>query len=257
MNMLLAIDIGNTNITAGVFEGDRLRATWRIATDVHRTGDEYGVLFLNWLPREGLAPADVTDAVLCSGVPPLVGTFNEMCRRYFGIAPLVVEACIKTGVRILYDNPREVGADRVADAVAAHRLYGGPVIVVDFGTGTVFDAISKDGDYLGGAIAPGIAIAAEALFERAAKLPRIELVRPKHAIGRNTVQSMQSGLVFGYVGLIEGLVARFKQEMGGTARVVATGGLAEVIARETSVVDVVDLNLTLEGLRLVYELNRP
>ncbi len=255
--MLLAIDIGNTNITAGVFDDDRLRATWRIATDVHRTGDEYAVLFLNWLPREGLSPTDITDAVMCSGVPPLISTFNEMCRRYFGIVPLAVEAGIKTGVRILYENPREVGADRVVDAVAAHRLYGGPVIVVDFGTATVFDAISREGDYLGGAIAPGIGIAADALFEKTAKLPRIELVRPKHAIGRNTVQSMQSGLVFGYVGLIEGLVARFRQELGGTARVVATGGLAEVIAKETAVVDVVDPNLTLVGLRLIHELNRP
>ncbi len=255
--MLLVIDIGNSNVAIGVFEGEKLCATWSIATDVHKTADEYAILLLNLLPHHGLDSSQVKQAILCSVVPPLVATFEELCRRYLGISPIVVGAGIKTGIRILYDNPREVGADRVADAVAAFRLYGGPVIVVDFGTATVFDAVSEEGDYLGGAIAPGIGISAEALFEHAAKLPRIELVRPKRAIGRNTVSSMQSGIIFGYVGLIEGVISRFQQELGGKARVVATGGLANVIARETPMVDIVDPHLTLVGLRLIHEINAP
>ncbi|MEE9199765.1 MAG: type III pantothenate kinase, partial [Dehalococcoidia bacterium] len=176
---------------------------------------------------------------------------------YLGQTPLVVDIGVKTGIRILYENPKEVGADRVADAVAAFHKYGGPVIIVDFGTATVFDAISKDGDYMGGAIAPGVDIAAEALFERASKLPRIELTPPTKAIGKNTVASMQSGLIFGYVGLVEGLVSRFRKELGDGARVVATGGLAAMMAKQTPVLEVVDPDLTLEGLRLIYEMNRP
>ena len=254
--MLLAVDIGNTNITLGVFDGDKLLASWRLFTDVDKMADEYAALLLNLLSHQGLAVSDIKDAALCSGVPPLVPVFQEVCRRYFGISALVVGAGIKTGVRILYEDPRQVGPDRVVDAVAAFRLYGGPVIVVDFGTGTVFDAISKDGDYLGGAIAPGIRIAADALFQRTAVLPRIELVAPKQAIGRNTVSSMQSGIVFGYVGLIEGLVARFRKELGEPAKVVATGGLAEIIAKEAPIIDIVDPNLTLVGLRIIHELNR-
>ncbi|MBI4301823.1 MAG: type III pantothenate kinase [Chloroflexi bacterium] len=255
--MLLAIDIGNTNVTLGAFDGAVLRATWRMATDVHKMPDEYAVLLLNFLQGRDLDPSQIKDTIMCSSVPPLVTTFNELNQQYFGITPLVVGSGLKTGIRILYDNPREVGADRVTDAVAAYRLYGGPVIVVDCGTATVFDAISRDGDYLGGAIAPGIVIAAEALFERAARLPRIELMRPKQAIGRNTVASIQSGIIYGYVGLVEGLVARFQKEMGGGVRVVATGGLAEVIAREIPVIEIVNPNLTLEGLRFIHELNRP
>src|SRR3972149_6843215 len=229
--MLLAIDLGNTNVTLGVFHQGKLQATWRLATDVQKPSDEYAVILLNLLHHADILPTEVRDAIMCSSVPPLTPTFEELCRRYFGASTLVVGTKLKTGIRILYENPREVGPDRVTDAVAAFRLYGGPVIVVDLGTATVFDAITKEGDYLGGAIAPGIGIAADALFQRAAKLPRIELVRPKQAIGRNTVASMQSGLIFGYVGLIEGLVARFPQEGGRGGRVVATGGLAEVIAR--------------------------
>lgn len=254
--MLLCVDIGNTNIALGLFEGERIRATWRIATDANKMPDEYGALFITLLPHEGIDFAAVGHAIICSVVPPLTPTFEELCRRYFDVEPMVVEAGIKTGVRILYDDPRAVGADRIVDAAAAHRLYGGPVIVVDFGTATVFDAVNKDGDYLGGAIAPGIGISAEALFQRAAKLPRIELVRPKTAIGKNTVSSMQSGIVFGYVGLVEGLIQRFQKELGGNAKVVATGGLSELISKETPLVDVVNPNLTLEGLRMIYELNR-
>jgi type III pantothenate kinase len=185
----------------------------------------------------------------------MVSVFEELCRRYFGVTPLVVGSGIKTGVRISMDNPREVGPDRVVNAAAGHKLYGGPLIVIDMGTATTFDAVSKDGDYLGGAIAPGIGISAEALFERAAKLPRVELIRPKKAIGRNTVAAMQSGLIFGYVGLVEGIATRMRKELGGEAKVIATGGLAGVIAKETDVVDVLEPDLTLIGLRLIYEMN--
>ncbi|GAH30774.1 unnamed protein product, partial [marine sediment metagenome] len=193
---------------------------------------------------------------LCSVVPPLISTFDELFQRYFHISPLVVGAGVKTGVRIRMDNPREVGADRIVNAAAAHHLYGGPVIVTDLGTATTFDTVSKEGDYLGGAIAPGIITAAEALFTQAAMLPRVELTRPKRAIGTNTIAAMQSGIIFGYVGLIEGIVARIQQELGEKAKVVATGGVAELIAKETSVIDVVNPNLTLIGLRLIYLMNK-
>lgn len=254
--MLLAIDIGNTNIAFGIFDGETLRATWNVATDINKTADEYAVLLLNLLPREGLALSDIDHVSIACVVPPLLTIFEELSQRYFKIPPLIVGPGVKTGVSICTDNPREVGADRVVNAAAAHHLYGGPLIVIDFGTATTLDALSKEGDYLGGAIAPGIGIAAEALFERASKLPRVELIPPEHAIGKNTVTTMQSGIIFGYVGLIEGLVTRIKQELGGEAYVVATGGLAEVIARETKVIDKVDMHLTLLGLRLIHELNR-
>ena len=254
--MLLAVDIGNTNIAFGVFEEETLLATWNIATDLNKTADEYAVLFLNLLPREGLALSDIDHAIICSVVPPLDAIFDELIKRYLRTSPLVISPGVKTGVRIGIDNPREVGADRVVNAAAAHRLYGGPVIIIDFGTATTLDAISEDGEYLGGAIAPGIGIAAEALFTRASKLPRIELVPPEHAIGRNTVTAMQSGVMFGYVGLVESLVARIRQELGGKAKVVATGGLANIIAKETNVIDEVNPNLTLFGLRFIHEMNR-
>ena len=254
--MLLAIDIGNTDTTLGVFEGEELRATWHMATGVHRKADEYAALLLNLLHHQGLDIAEVKDIALCSVVPPLIATFDELCQRYFHLSPLVVGAGVKTGVRIRMDNPREVGADRIANAAAAHHLYGGPIIIADLGTATTFDTVSKEGDYLGGAIAPGIGTAAEALFMQAAMLPRVELVRPKRAIGTNTITAIQSGIVFGYVGLIEGIVARIQQELGERAKVVATGGFAEVIAKETAVIDVVNPNLTLIGLRLIYLLNK-
>ena len=253
--MLLAIDIGNTNITFGVFQGEELRATWRMATEVRRQPDEYAALALNLLAYHHLSSQELHTGIISSVVPPLTATFEELCQKYFQISPIIVGAGTRTGMRILYENPREVGADRVAHAVAAHRLYGAPLIIVDFGTATVFDAITAEGDYLGGAIAPGINLAAEALFERASKLPRVELVRPKQAIGRNTVASMQAGLFYGYVGLIEGLVARFQRELGGGAKVVATGGLARLMAQEIHVFDVVNYDLILIGLRLLHELN--
>ncbi len=254
--MLLAIDIGNTDISLGVFEGEELRATWHMATSIHRRGDEYGALLLNLLHQQGLDTSDIKEIALCSVVPPLISTFDELFQRYFHISPLVVGAGVKTGVRIRMDNPREVGADRIVNAAAAHHLYGGPVIVTDLGTATTFDTVSKEGDYLGGAIAPGIITAAEALFTQAAMLPRVELTRPKRAIGTNTIAAMQSGIIFGYVGLIEGIVARIQQELGEKAKVVATGGVAELIAKETSVIDVVNPNLTLIGLRLIYLMNK-
>jgi len=254
--MLLAVDIGNTNITIGVFDGNKMKATWRVATGVHRMPDEYASLILHLFEHEGIATSQITDAILCSVVPPLTGVFEEMCRHYLKVSPLLVEAGVKTGVRISMDNPREVGADRIVNAVAAHQLYGGAVIVIDLGTATTFDAVSEEGDYLGGAIAPGIAIATEALFARTAVLPRVELTHPKRAIGRSTVAAMQSGIVFGYAGLIEGIVTRIKQELGGKAKVVATGGYAELLARETPAIEEVNPDLTLIGLRLIYEMNK-
>lgn len=254
--MLLAIDIGNTDTTLGVFDGEELRATWHMATGIHRMPDEYAALLLNLLHHQGLDIPDIKDVALCSVVPPLIATFVELFQRYFHISPLVVGAGVKTGVRIRMDNPREVGADRIANAAAAHHLYGGPIIITDLGTATTFDTVSKEGDYLGGAIAPGIVTAAEALFTRTAMLPRVELARPKHVIGTNTIAAMQSGIVFGYVGLIEGMVARIQQELGERAKVVATGGFAKLIAKETAVIDVVNPNLTLIGLRLIYLMNK-
>jgi len=254
--MLLAVDIGNTNITIGVFDGSKMKATWRVATGVHRMPDEYASLMLHLFEHEGIAAPQITDAILCSVVPPLIGVFEDWCRRYLKVSPILVEAGVKTGVKISMENPREVGADRIVNAVAAHQLYGGAVIVIDLGTATTFDAVSKEGDYLGGAIAPGIAIATEALFDKTAALPRVELTHPKKAIGRNTVAAMQSGIVFGYAGLIEGVVARIKQELGGKAKVVATGGYAELLARETPAIDEVNPDLTLIGLRLIYEMNK-
>jgi type III pantothenate kinase len=254
--MLLVIDVGNTNINIGVFDGSKLKGTWKIATGVHRMPDEYASLLFNLFDRQGIDASQITDAILCSVVPTLVGVFEEVCRRYLKVSPLVVGSGVKTGVRICLDNPREVGADRVVNAVAAHQLYGGSVIVIDLGTATTFDAVSEDGDYLGGAIAPGIAIATEALFTRTAALPRVELTHPKRAVGRNTVAAMQSGIVFGYAGLIEGIVARIQQDMGGKAKVVATGGYAELLARETPVIEVINPDLTLIGLRLIYEMNK-
>jgi type III pantothenate kinase len=254
--MLLAIDVGNTNIVVGVYDGPRLVGNWRIATDASRMPDEYAALLDGLFRYADAALARMDAVVLSSVVPSLTTTFEELSTRYSRCTPIVVGPGIHTGIKVLYENPREVGADRIANAVAALQLYGGPAIVIDFGTATTFDALSGDGEYLGGAIAPGFTIAADALFQHAARLYRVELKRPKTAIGRNTGASVQAGMVFGYVGLIEGLIARFKEEMG-PARVIATGGLAEVIAGETSQVEIINPLLTLEGLRLIYELNVP
>ncbi|MEA3345583.1 MAG: type III pantothenate kinase [Chloroflexota bacterium] len=252
---LLAIDIGNTNIVLGLYEGERLATKWRIATDHARMPDEYAMLLFDLFARAEEDPDLVQGIALASVVPPLTGIFVEMSERYFGQRPLVVGAGVHTGVRIRYDSPRDVGADRVVNAVATYRIYGGPACVVDFGTATTFDAISAEGDYLGGAIAPGIRMAAEALFARTSKLPRVDIVRPPRAIGSNTAHAMQSGLLFGYVGLVKGMVARFCEELGPDMRVIATGGLAPLIAAETDVIEIVDQELTLKGLRFIWEMN--
>lgn len=254
--MLLAVDIGNTSVHFGVFQGEELRGSWRLGTDVERLPDEYAILLLGLLRTAGISPGDIRDCVLSSTVAGLTQTFTELTRRYFDTNPLVVGSGVRTGLRILYDNPRDVGPDRVMDAVAALKLYGPPLIVVDCGTATVFDAISREGDYVGGAIAPGIGIAAEALFQRASRLYHVELEKPRAAIGKNTVHALQSGIMFGYVGLVEGIVGRFQKELGGGARVIGTGPYAATIARETTVIDLVNINLTLIGLRLIHELNR-
>ena len=227
--MFLAIDIGNTNVTLGVYDGERLRATWRLATVHDRMSDEYGILLTQLLEHKGISSDGVSGIAIASVVPSLTGTFRKVCLDYLGQDPLVVDAGVKTGVRIRYENPREVGADRVVDCAAVQLKYGGPACVVDFGTATTFDAISREDDYLGGAIAPGIGIAAEALFARASKLYRVELVAPGRAVGTNTVAALQSGIFYGYVGLVEGLVARFRKELGEDMKVIATGGLAEVV----------------------------
>ena len=254
--MLLAIDIGNSMVTLGVFDGDRLTTTLRIATDPRRLSDEYGLLITNLLDLNGVASAHIDQVSMCSVVPPLTPVFDQVCDTYFGTKPLAVSAGVRTGLRIQYDNPRDVGSDRIVDAVAAIELYGAPVIVVDFGTATVFDAISRDGVYVGGAIAPGINVSAEALFLNTSQLRRVELVAPKSAIGQNTSLALQSGLVFGYAGLVEGIVARFRQELGQDAKVIGTGGLADIISQESEIFDYINPDLTLIGLRLVYEMNQ-
>jgi type III pantothenate kinase len=253
--LLFCIDLGNTNITLGLYHGDELRSHWRIQTDHHKMPDEYGLLMVSLLNHIGCAPQQVEGICMCSVVPPLTGVLDEGCRVYLGRAPLIVGPDVKTAIPIRYDIPSDVGADRVVDAVAVYRLYGAPACVVDFGTATTFDAISRDGVYLGGAIAPGLGIAAEALFSRASKLPRIDLARPPGPIGRNTVHSIQAGLLFGYVGLVEGMVARFRRELGDDMHVIGTGGLVELIARETDAIETIDPWLTLRGLRIIWDLN--
>jgi len=254
--MLLAIDIGNTSVSVGLFAGDRLEATWRFAPDVSRSADEYGILLMALMERSSFAAASVRDVVIGSVVHGLEGILEETCRRYFDVRALVVGAGVRTGLRILYDSPREVGVDRVADAVAAIKLYGPPLIVADLGTATVFDAITREGDYVGGAIAPGLMVGAEALFRRADRLHRVEMQPPPAVIGRNTEAALQAGIVYGHVSLLEGMVALFKAELGADAQVVATGGYAELLARLTKVIDHVNPDLTLRGLQIIYDLNR-
>ncbi|MBN1221094.1 MAG: type III pantothenate kinase [Anaerolineae bacterium] len=254
--MLLTIDIGNTNITLGLFENSQLEYHWRLKTDHERMADEYGLMVVGLMQLRQVDFKQINGVAIASVVPPITQIFTRMVGRFFDQTPLVVGAGVRTGIQVRYDSPRDVGADRIVDAAAAYKLYGGPACVVDFGTATVFDAISEKGEYLGGAIAPGIGIAAEALFSRTSKLPQVDLVRPPRAIGANTVYAMQSGLIFGYVGLVEGMVARFREELGKTMRVIGTGGLAETIARETNVIEVVNPWLTLQGLQIVWEMNQ-
>ena len=257
--MLLALDVGNTNTVLGLYRIDgekpELAGHWRVATHRTQTVDEYGVLFVNLFKMNGLAPNQVTNIIIASVVPPVDSTLRRVCEKYFHVDPMFVEPGIKTGMKMLIDNPTELGADRIADCIAAYDRYGGPCIVVDFGTATTFDAVSSDGEYLGGAIAPGIGIASLALCEHTAKLPKVDLRWPPSAIGRNTMHSLQSGLMFGYVGLVEGIVARFQKELGPGTRVIATGGLAEVIAKETKVISILAPWLTLDGLRIIHDMN--
>jgi type III pantothenate kinase len=256
--MLLAIDVGNTNIVLGVFDGARLAESWRLATLRERTADEVGILVTHLFERRRIALDSVTGIILASVVPPLTRTMEEMGERYFGVRPMTVDGT-NTGMPVLYQPPSDVGADRVVNAVAAYESYGRaarvPVIVVDFGTATTFDAISAAGEYIGGVICPGIGISADALFQRAARLPRVDVRRPPAVIGRTTVTSMQSGLFFGYVAMVDGIVARMRSELeaGERAVCIATGGMAEILAKETSVIERVDPDLTLVGLRLIFE----
>jgi type III pantothenate kinase len=254
--MLLAFDVGNTTIAIGLFRGRKLAKSWKIKTDSDKTGDEYGVLLLNLIQVAGLEAGKVTGAIISSVVPPLTPVIEGVCRDYFGTTASVVGPGLKTGMPILYENPLEVGADRITAAVAAFDKYGGPAIVVDFGTATTFDAVSAKGEYLGGAIAPGIQIAAEALTLKTARLPRIEIRKPKRAIGRTTVSSMQSGLYFGYIGLVTNMISEIRKELGETARVVATGGFGGQIAAELPSIEAYEPDLVLEGLRIIHERNR-
>ncbi len=254
--MLLAVDVGNTETMLGVFRGPDLLRTWRMATEPERTPDEFSLLFGGFLAQEGLSfSKEITGVVLSSVVPASTQALREMTETAFGFPPLVLEPGVRTGIAILIDNPREVGADRIANAIAAHARYGGPCIVVDFGTATNFDVVTERGEYLGGVLAPGLQVAAEALYRAAAKLTPVELRAPKRVIGRGTVEALQSGLVFGAAAAVDGLVERIREELGSPAQVVATGGLAPVVVPHCRTVGQHDPWLTLEGLRLVFERN--
>ncbi len=248
--MLLAIDLGNTNTVFGVYEGDKLTMHWRLSTQKNRTLDEYGILLRNLFSLEKLDASKIHAVIIASVVPPLDAVLRDMVVAYFSVEPFFVTH-ENAGIPVLYTDPREVGADRIVNAVAAIDKYGKPAIVVDFGTATTFDAISAAGEYLGGVIAPGIVISAEALYEHAARLPRIDVQKPSHVIGRTTVGSMQSGIFYGYVALVDGILARMKEELGGKTRVIATGGQAPFIHQESKLIEAIDPNLTLDGLRLV------
>lgn len=254
--MLLAIDVGNTNTVLGAFEGAQLLQQWRVETSLARTSDEWGILARQLMSASGVDPARVRAIAVSSVVPPLTSALERMASRWFGVKPLFVGPGVKTGMPILYESPREVGADRVVNAVAAFARWKTGLIVVDFGTATTFDAVSPKGEYLGGAISPGVTISMEALFRNASRLPRVEFARPPSVVGRNTVASIQSGLVYGYVGLVDGICERMAAELGFAPKVVATGGLAPLVAGLSRAISEVDEHLTLEGLRLVHEMNR-
>ena len=253
--MLLAIDVGNTNIVLGVFEEKKLINHWRIVTQKDKTEDEYGILIESLYRASRIDLAKTKGIIVSCVVPPMVSTIEDLCEKYFHLTPLFIGPGIKTGMPIRYDNPREVGADRIVNAVAAYEQHKQSLVVVDFGTATTFDYISPKGEYMGGAIAPGIGISSEALFMRASKLPRIELIIPESIIGKNTVASLQAGVVFGYIALVDGIVERIKREVKTTPRIIATGGLAHLIAEGSRTIDEVDDLLTLKGLRLIYEKN--
>lgn len=252
---LLVVDVGNTNIVLGVFQAGSLLTSWRFATARERTADEYGILATQ---LSGAILSDPFDgAIVASVVPPVNSAIAEMIRKYYGLDPLFVEPGIKTGLSIHTENPLEVGADRIVNAVAAFELYGGPTVIVDFGTATTFDLVSNRAEYLGGVIAPGLTISSEALFSRAARLPRVDIRRPAQLVGTNTVASMQSGIYYGYLGLVDGILARMRDEIPGLKTVVATGGLATLLAEDSEHIDTVDLELTLRGLKIIYDRNLP
>ena len=254
--MILTLDIGNTNMKTALFDGMEMKQYWRVSTDRNRTSDEYGIILLNLLRNSDVSPKEIEGIMMSSVVPQINFTIEHMCRNYFGMEPMKIGPGIKTGINIKYENPRELGGDRIANAVAAYELYGGPCITIDFGTATTFGAISAKGEFLGGAICPGLKLAAEALTERTAKLPRFELAKPESVIGRNTVTNMQAGIVYGYIGQVNYLIERMKREMGvPDVKVIATGGLSVLVAGESNVIDVMDGLLTLKGLCLIYEKN--
>lgn len=255
LKMILVMDTGNTNIVLGVYDQGQLKYHWRMETYRHKTEDEYAMQVKSLFTHVGLTFEEVNGIIISSVVPPVMFPLEQMCRKYFNQKPLIVGPGIKTGLNIKYENPREVGADRIVNAVAAIEDYGNPLIIVDFGTATTYCYINENGGYMGGAIAPGIGISMEALFDRASKLPRIELARPDYVVGKNTVSAMQSGIVYGYVGQVEGIVARMKAHSKEEPTVIATGGLADLIASETTAIDIVDNFLTLKGLHLIYKRN--
>ena len=253
--MLLAIDVGNTNIVLGLYQKKKLIIHWRIETDRERTEDEYAALMRGLFSINDLKFDVVKDIIVSCVVPPILPIIENLSKKYFNTSPLIVGPGIKTGIPILYDNPKEVGADRIVNAVAGYERYGGPLIIVDFGTATTFDAVSKGGEYLGGVITPGIGISMEALFEKAAKLPKIELIKPSTVIGRNTISSMQSGAIYGYAGLVDRIVEEMRKELDRDTYVVATGGLAELIIPESLTIKEVNPFLTLDGLQIIFEMN--
>lgn len=253
--MLMVMDVGNTHIVLGVYEGDELIHHWRIHTDRRSTEDEYGMRVKSLFDHASLRMNDVDGVIICSVVPPLTHVLKMLSKKYFAVAPIIVGPGVKTGLNIQYENPREVGADRIANAVAALDRYGPPVIIVDFGTATTFCFVNEEGRYIGGAITPGIGIATEALYQRASQLTRVEIIKPESVVGRNTVKSIQAGVFYGYVGVVDGIVNRMKKELSQPPTVVATGGLAELICRETTTIDEVDPLLTLAGLKRIYERN--
>ena len=253
--MILAIDVGNTNIKCGIFRGGELVNSWRMGTDLDRTSDEYGICIISIFNHLQLVPRQVSGIIISSVIPSINYTLEHMCGIYFGLKPLFVSPGIKTGMNIKYDNPKELGADRIVNAIAAYKLYGGPCIIVDFGTATTFGAIAQNGDFLGGCISPGLKISTEALTQNAAKLPRVELVKPDCVICRNTISAMQAGIIFGYVGQVDYIIRRMKKELGADALVIATGGLASLVAAETHAINEVNSFLTLKGLFYIYEKN--